>query len=167
MATRGKIKHLKRAIPALILALILFGIDQFTKNWALASLTPFEGKPFLGEVLKFYLVWNDSAAFSISLGATWVFTIISSIAMLVVIWLLLRTRSTIWRWTLGALLAGITGNLVDRLTREPGFPVGKVVDFLQLPFNFPVFNIADVCITGSMTIVVILVMRGIKLDARA
>jgi signal peptidase II len=63
------------------------------------------------------------------------------------------------------LLAGVTGNLADRLFREPGFAVGKVVDFLQLPFNFPVFNVADICITGSMTVVVILVMRGIKLGS--
>jgi lipoprotein signal peptidase len=38
-----------------------------------------------------------------------------------------------------------------------------VVDFLQLPFGFPVFNVADICITGSMTMVVIFTMRGKKL----
>ncbi|MEY4451574.1 MAG: hypothetical protein RLZZ380_695, partial [Actinomycetota bacterium] len=42
-------------------------------------------------------------------------------------------------------------------------PAGHVVDFLQLPFGFPVFNVADICITGSMTVVVILIMRGNKL----
>jgi signal peptidase II len=62
------------------------------------------------------------------------------------------------------LLGGIVGNLIDRLTRSPGFPEGHVVDFLQLPFGFPVFNVADICITFSMTSVVILVMRGVKLS---
>jgi signal peptidase II len=162
MATRSKTK--KTALY-LVLTLVLFSIDQGTKAWALASLPPFQGKPFIGDVLKFYLVWNDSAAFSITLGATWIFTIISSVATLVVIWLMLRTSSKAWRFTLAILLAGVVGNLADRLFREPGFAVGKVVDFLQLPFNFPVFNVADICITSSMTAVVILVMRGIKLGS--
>lgn len=162
MASRSKTA---KAAPFLVLSIALFTIDQISKNWALSTLQPFEGKPFIGEVLKFYLVWNDSAAFSLSLGATWIFTIISSIAMLVIIWLLLRTASTAWRFSLAILLAGVVGNLADRLFRAPGFPVGKVVDFLQLPFNFPVFNVADICITGAMTAVVILVMRGIKLGA--
>ena len=163
MATRSKTK---KTVLYLGLTIALFAIDQATKAWALATLTPFQGKPFIGDVLKFYLVWNDSAAFSISFGATWIFTIISSVATLVVIWLMLRTPSKAWRLTLAILLAGVVGNLADRLFREPGFPVGKVVDFLQLPFNFPIFNVADICITGSMTAVVILVMRGIKLGSR-
>lgn len=162
MASRSKTS---KAVQYLFLTLVLFALDQGTKAWALATLTPYQGKPFIGELLKFYLVWNDSAAFSISLGATWVFTIISSVATLVIIWLILRTNSNAWRLTLAVLLAGVVGNLADRLFREPGFPVGKVVDFLQLPFNFPVFNIADICISGSMTIVVVLVMRGIKLGS--
>jgi signal peptidase II len=149
--------------PFLLLSVLLIAVDQATKIWALESLVPFSSRPFIGEVLKFYLVWNDSAAFSLSLGATWIFTIISSVAALVIIWLLLRTASKSWMVTLSVLLGGVVGNLADRLFREPGFPIGKVVDFLQLPFNFPVFNVADICITFSMTAVVVLVMRGVKL----
>jgi signal peptidase II len=160
MASRSRTS---KAVQYLVLTLALFALDQGTKAWALATLPPFEGQPFIGDLLKFYLVWNDSAAFSISLGATWVFTIISSIATLVIIWMLMNTSSKAWRLTLAILLAGVIGNLADRLFREPGFPEGKVVDFLQLPFGFPVFNVADICITSSMTVVVILVMRGIKL----
>jgi signal peptidase II len=115
--------------------------------------------------LKFYLVWNDSAAFSISLGATWIFTIVSTVAAIIIVVLLFKTKSMAWHLTLSILLAGVVGNLSDRLFRAPGFPVGKVVDFLQLPLNFPVFNVADICITGSMTAVVILVMRGTKLGS--
>ena len=152
-----------RVIQLLAITLILFSVDQVTKAWALASLKEYTSTPFLGEVLKLYLVGNDSAAFSISLGATWVFTIISSLATLVIIWLLMKATSKAWGVTLAILLAGVVGNLADRLFRAPGFPVGKVVDFLQIPFNFPIFNFADICITTSMSIVVILVMRGIKL----
>ena len=162
MAKRGKGT---RAAWYLVISIALFAADQVTKAWALKSLVPYAGKPFIGELLKFYLVWNDSAAFSISLGATWIFTIVSTLASIAIIVLLFRTRSTAWHLTLSVLLAGVVGNLSDRLFRAPGFPVGKVVDFLQLPFNFPVFNVADICITGSMAVVVILVMRGIKLGS--
>lgn len=156
-------KQQLKYLPYLALSVALIAADQASKIWALGNLKPFTSKPLLGEVLKFYLVWNDSAAFSISLGATWIFTIISSVAALVILWLIQRTKSRPWLFTLAILLAGVVGNLWDRLFRAPGFPVGKVVDFLQIPFNFPIFNIADICITTSMTIVVILVMRGVKL----
>lgn len=159
MANRAKTKILVY-LPLTITLLIA---DQWSKAWALSELKPYEGRPFIGDILKLYLVWNDSAAFSIGFGATWVFTIISSIATLVIVWLLAKARDNSWRITLSILLAGVVGNLADRLFRDPGFPVGRVVDFLQLPFGFPVFNVADICITGSMTMVVIFTMRGKKL----
>jgi signal peptidase II len=159
MAKRSTLK----LTPFFALSLALLLADQLSKMWALDNLQPYVGVPFIGDVLKLYLVWNDSAAFSIGFGVTWIFTLISSLAALVILILILKTRSNIWRGTLSVLWAGVIGNLIDRLFREPGFPSGKVVDFLQLPFGFPVFNVADICITGSMTIVVILIMRGQKL----
>lgn len=157
-------KHTKSRIFVYLPLTIFFLLaDQWSKAWALTELKPFQGQPFIGDVLKFYLVWNDSAAFSIGFGATWIFTIISSIATIVILWLLARARDRAWLVTLAVLLAGVAGNLADRLFRDPGFPVGRVVDFLQLPFGFPVFNLADICITGSMTMVVIFTMRGKKL----
>jgi len=159
MANRAKTK----IFSYLPLTIALLIADQWSKAWALSELKPYEGQPFIGEILKFYLVWNDSAAFSIGFGATWIFTIISSLATLVIVWLLVKARDNSWRVTLAILLAGVIGNLADRLFRDPGFPVGRVVDFLQLPFGFPVFNVADICITGSMTMVVIFTMRGKKL----
>ena len=50
----------------------------------------------------------------------------------------------------GVLLGGITGNLIDRLVREPGFGIGHVVDYIQVPFNFPIFNIADMAISTGV-----------------
>ena len=149
--------------PFLALSLGLLTLDQLTKVWALDNLTPYESVPFIGEVLKLNLVWNEAAAFSIGFGATWIFTIISSSAALVILTLLIRTKEVVWKTTLSILLAGVLGNLGDRLFREPGFAIGKVVDFFQLPFGFPVFNVADICISGAMTVVVILIMRGKKL----
>src|SRR5689334_23846598 len=44
--------------------------------------------------------------------------------------------SALWALALGLLLGGALGNLVDRLFREPGFPQGHVVDFIDLPRLF-------------------------------
>jgi signal peptidase II len=52
------------------------------------------------------------------------------------------------------------GNLIDRLTREPTFGNGHVVDFIKIPFNFPVFNLADIFIVSMAILTVIRVFRG-------
>jgi signal peptidase II len=127
---------------------------------ALALLTPYQSQPFIGDVLRFYLVRNDSAAFSIGNGQTWVFTILSTLAALAVIWFAPRLETGSWRVIGGVFLGGIVGNLIDRVIREPGFPNGQVIDFLQLPLNFPVFNVADMAIVFAMSATIIRILRG-------
>lgn len=115
---------------------------------------------FLGSLVRLNLVFNDSAAFSIGFGATWIFTILSSVAALVLLWFSFKIETIGWSSMAGVLLGGITGNLIDRLMREPGFAVGHVVDYIQVPFNFPIFNIADMAIFIICTLSVIRIMRG-------
>ena len=64
---------------------------------------------------------------------------------------------------LGLLLAGVAGNLTDRVLREPGPMRGHVIAFLMLP-NWPVFNIADVCINVAAGIILVQAFRGVRLD---
>jgi signal peptidase II len=79
------------------------------------------------------------------------------------IWYGLRVRTMGWGVLTGVALGGVAGNLFDRLTRAPGFPSGQVVDFIQIPFNFPIFNLADSAICIAAALVVISVARGSKL----
>lgn len=60
----------------------------------------------------------------------------------------------------GIFLGGVVGNLIDRLIREPSFGNGHVVDFIQIPFDFPIFNLADIFIVSMAILAVIRVMRG-------
>jgi signal peptidase II len=60
-----------------------------------------------------------------------------------------------WSVALGLLCAGVAGNLVDRLVRQPGVLHGHVVDFLQLP-HWPIFNVADMCITSAAVLIMYL-----------
>ena len=61
---------------------------------------------------------------------------------------------------IGVFLGGVVGNLIDRLIREPSFGNGHVVDFIQIPLNFPIFNLADIFIVSMAILSVVRVMRG-------
>ena len=72
-----------------------------------------------------------------------------------------------WAVALGLLVAGVSGNLMDRIFRTPGFLRGHVVDFFQLP-HFAIFNIADVCITSAAVLIMILaVIKNVGIEGRA
>ena len=57
------------------------------------------------------------------------------------------------------------GNLTDRALREPGFPVGHVIDFINTPWMMPaIYNVADMFIVTMMIGVALLVLVGLHLD---
>ncbi len=141
-------------------ALLLAALDQTIKIWATENLTPYRSQPFIGEFLQLYLAYNDSAAFSIGAGKTWIFTIISSLAAVLLINFARKFETSGWAIIGGVLLGGILGNLIDRVFRQPGFAIGEVVDYLQIPFNFPIFNLADVFIVSMVSLSGILVISG-------
>lgn len=144
----------------LVFALLVVILDQLSKALVIANFQYAKLAPMIGDLVQFNLVYNDSAAFSIGFGVTQVFAIISSIAALAMLWYSAKVQSNSWGILLGVALGGVTGNLIDRLTREPGFGRGLVVDFIQIPFNFPVFNLADSAIFIVAVITVIRVLRG-------
>ncbi len=144
-------------------AVLAYLVDLGTKVLAVEQLTGKGRVDVIGDLLGFNLVRNPGAAFSTGTGFTWVFSLLAIVATLVVLWLSRRLGSTLWAVGLGLLLAGITGNLTDRIFRSPGPLQGHVVDFLELP-NWPIFNAADICLNIGVVIVLIQTVRGIHLD---
>jgi signal peptidase II len=144
----------------LVVALVAITIDQFTKNLAIASLELGTSYPVLGDLLSWRLLYNDSAAFGLGFGYTWILAVISAFAALATIWFSRKLESISWSLMIGVFLGGVVGNLVDRLIREPRFGNGHVVDFIQIPMNFPIFNLADTFIVSMAILTVIRVMRG-------
>lgn len=124
----------------------LIVLDQYTKWLAETELVLGQPVNVIGTLLRWHLVYNPGAAFSIATSATWVFTLLSSAAVIGVTWFLTKPHPLAVRIAMVLLLAGAGGNLVDRLTKKPGFGEGHVVDFIALP-NFAVFNVADMYIT--------------------
>lgn len=143
---------------ALVVGVVGLGLDQAAKALAIANLDPAHPVPLLGGLVTLQLTRNSGAAFSMGEGFTVVFTVVAIAALVaVVVWALPRLRHVGWAVTAGLLLAGISGNLTDRLLREPGPFQGHVVDFIQLPY-FAIFNVADICITAAAVLVVWLSM---------
>jgi signal peptidase II len=118
----------------------------------------------IGNLLVLTQVRNGGAAFNI--GGTSMTIVFTAIAVGVVIYILRAAsnlRSTAWAITLGLLLGGATGNLIDRIFRAPGPFRGDVVDWIEVP-HWPVFNVADSCIVCAGVLVVLLALRGIRPD---
>ncbi|MCU1576881.1 MAG: signal peptidase [Leifsonia sp.] len=160
---RAKVS-VRALIVLAIVALCVYVIDQVSKFLVVQNLTPDQEIPVLGQLLQFRFVENPGAAFSIGSGSTWIFSIIGTAVLIFVIWYAPRIRSLAWAVLFGLLLGGLLGNLTDRLVRAPGFGLGHVVDFLQIPLLPAIFNVADVGIVSSMGLFLILTIRGVALD---
>jgi signal peptidase II len=83
--------------------------------------------------------------------------LIGVVALVIVVVLLLsvkRTASRLSEVTVGLIIGGAIGNIIDRLVRDPGWLRGGVVDFIDFQW-FPIFNVADMAITigGALLIV--------------
>jgi len=140
-------------------------LDIGTKQLALARLAPGESIRVVGDLLTLYLVRNPGAAFSMGTEATFALSCLAIAAVAAILWVSRRLGSRLWAVALGLLLAGIGGNLTDRLVREPGPMRGHVIDFLRLP-HWPVFNVADMLILAGGLLLVLTVVKGVEIDGR-
>ena len=119
-------------------------LDQVTKSWAVNELADRDIDLFW--TLRLNLSFNTGMAFSA--GQNWG-PVIGVVAMLVVVGLLLSMRRQPGRLTdisVGLIVGGAIGNIIDRLFRQEGWLRGGVVDFIDFQW-FPIFNIADMAIT--------------------
>ena len=140
-------------------AAVVTGVDQLTKFWAEATLISGPIK-IIDPLLTFRLAYNDAAAFWLGVGATWVLAILSTIAVVTMVVLSPRIKTSYWAVIGGFVLGGAAGNGIDRVFKDPAFLNGHVVDFIQVPFNFPIFNLADSFLVVGIILVIIQTLRG-------
>lgn len=138
-------------------------LDVITKQLAAGRLDPYNPVVLFGGLLRLQLIRNSGAAFSLGEGYTPVFAALAAAALLFVLIVLLpRLGHVGWAVALGFLMAGVAGNLTDRIFRAPGVFRGHVVDFLQLP-HWPIFNVADMCVcTAAVMIVILAIFKNIS-----
>ena len=153
-------RRAKVVAVAYVVAAVAFAADLATKMLVVRHLPGHGPVHLVGDLLKLELARNPGAAFSTGTSHTAIISVIAIVAAVVVVWFIAKLRSMGWAFALGLLLAGILGNLSDRLFRSPGPFRGHVVDFIALP-HWPVFNVADMLIDAAVILIVIQTWRGI------
>lgn len=147
----------KIVFPLWIAALI--GLDQLVKWWTVETIALHEVKPFLPNIMSLTYLRNYGAAYSILQNQQWLFTIVTLVVMSALTWYFVKNinGSFFTLFSLSLMIAGGLGNFIDRLR------LGYVVDMFHLDFiNFPVFNVADICLTIGVGILFICLMKEEK-----
>lgn len=129
-----------------LIAGIVVAVDQITKAIATTHLT---------------LIKNTGAAFGLFRGQAVIFILISAAAIIFVGFYFIKKRKIMplspleksFLTGLALILGGAAGNLIDRLR------FGYVIDFIDLRF-WPVFNVADSCITIGAVILFFVIIRS-------
>jgi len=136
----------------------VFLIDQSTKAWAIRTLRFGGDMPVIRGLLNFAYAENTGVAFSmLDDGGTtgrWGLSIVAMIAGTLVVYFFWRTPRSDDRilGALALLLAGIVGNVVDRIR------LGFVIDFIDVQFgswHYPTFNVADMAIVAGAGLLII------------
>ncbi|HZS07869.1 MAG TPA: signal peptidase II [Blastocatellia bacterium] len=146
-----------------IIIVVILVTDQLTKLWATAKLLPVGSMEVIEGLFRLSYARNRGVAFSLfadsQFEVKWVFSAISALAALAVFGYLVRTAAVSVRLNLALalLLAGITGNLIDRVR------LGEVVDFLDFHwferFTWPTFNVADAAICVGAVLLALEMMK--------
>ncbi len=156
----------KKNITYFWLTFLVIFLDQISKYLVRQNLEL--GRTIYVTPKLFWLthVQNSGAAFSLSLGSDHlnriVFLIISSLASMLLIWLILHSRDKVETIAYSLILGGAIGNLIDRLI------LGAVTDFIWCDFpdfimhRWPVFNLADSSIVIAITILIIYSIFGTR-----
>ncbi len=138
-----------------LLLIILIGLDQYTKYFAVIVLKDKEAIQIIPKVLQLYYHENTGAVWGIMSGKVSFLIIITTIIMVGMIALYFKIpqakRYNFLRILIVFVAAGAIGNLIDRCMRQ------YVVDFIYFELiNFPIFNVADIYVTVSAITLVLL-----------
>ncbi len=142
-----------------IIVLLVVGLDQLVKYLTDLYLMPLGTSVHLwGGVFHLTSAHNTGAAFGMLSSGTWLLIVFSSIAALLLAWVLVKFRPrlhTFMRITLALILAGALGNLIDRVV------LGYVRDMFEFAFiNFAIFNVADTAVSIGAALLALDVFFG-------
>lgn len=150
---------------ALLVALVVVSLDQWTKALVVAHLSPPETKspiPLVGKYLVVYYIQNRGAAFGLFENSALLIVLIL-VAVCVIAFLYIRMLNSgplIYKLVFGMIIGGAAGNLIDRIHHS-----GYVVDFIsfripEINYYFAIFNIADACISVGVFLLFFLIIFG-------
>ena len=154
---------IKKYILSLLLVIILAALDQFTKYLVIQNIQLNQEIPIIGDALVLGHIQNHGAAWGSLSGMRillLVITIIVSIVLCVLYKRIIdKDKFRIVRICFVFILGGAIGNMIDRIR------FGYVTDFIYFKLiNFPLFNFADICVTCSIFLLVILFIFKYKAE---
>ncbi len=146
-------------LKEMILAVILFLIDQVSKYITVAKLAYGSSVTIIENFFYLTLVRNTGAAWGLLSGKLELFFVATIAAVGVILYLLVTTKEEgkKARFPLILMLAGSLGNFYDRVV------FGYVRDFLDFwifGYDYPVFNFADICLCIGVALLVIEIIRN-------
>jgi signal peptidase II len=128
----------RKNIRYLVIAFIIILLDQISKFLIVRNLVENQAVSVIGDLLYFRFIYNEGGAMGTSVGPSWVYTILTLVALVFIIRYFLSSHSDgyISKTSLALILGGAVGNLIDRVIH------GKVVDFIDADFiDIPYFNL--------------------------
>ena len=150
-----KMKHKK--ILLILLGIIIVFLDQITKYILIGK-----NLTIIPNILNFTYTENTGVAFGIGANNMFLIIIVNIIVLGVIIDCI-RKNQIDFKLLIPLILifSGGVGNLIDRIFR------GYVIDFIDINlFNFPNFNIADICITIGIIFLIIIILNLTKNDTK-
>ncbi|UZQ84566.1 signal peptidase II [Thermoclostridium stercorarium] len=138
-----------------ILIAVLFALDQVTKAYVRDNLPLGVRNEVIPGFFYFTHVENTGAAFGILKNGRYFFIILTVIICGILIYVMIKNKQKLLRLAISFILAGAAGNWIDRVIR------GKVTDFFDFyifGYDYPVFNVADICINIGTFLLVFFVL---------
>lgn len=145
----------------IVLAAVLVAVDQITKHAVVVHLKGKDPIVLIPGVLELRYLENRGAAWGMLQNRQWVFVLITVVFLAVIAFFMVRIPKTLYYRpliiTLSVLCAGAVGNFIDRIRQS------YVVDFIYFRIiDFPIFNVADICVTLSVIALLILILFHYK-----
>jgi len=152
---------------ALLIAITIIALDQWTKSLVVEYLSPPEIGPtfqLIGDYLTLRYIRNSGVAFGLfANNIALVVLIVAAICVVAYLYLrMLNSGPLVYKLIFGMIIGGALGNLIDRVLHS-----GYVVDFIffripQIGFKFYIFNIADASISvGVFLLLLLILFRGL------
>ncbi|MBR6271430.1 MAG: signal peptidase II [Lachnospiraceae bacterium] len=151
---------MKKILVPITSLILLTGFDQLTKYLARHFLSA-SPKVLIDGVFELRLTFNTGAAFGILKGMNWLFYVFAAIVLAAIVYFYKKysnyPKLKVIRILMIFISSGIIGNLIDRIF------IGSVTDFFYISLiDFPIFNVADIYISWSMVLLVILLIFKFK-----
>ncbi len=146
---------MKERMKHLLLFILIVGVDQAVKFWVRSTLMNQEPLVIIPKVLSLQYHENTGAVWGIMSGQVQFLSIFTLIILILISYLYFKIpqtkRLSALRVIAVFILGGAAGNLIDR------FLLGHVVDYIYFEIiDFPLFNVADSCLTVSCILLFIL-----------